>query len=120
MAKSAAEFVTTRPVHHEMEDELCLTCHGVAGCPVAADEKITGAYPSVNPMALACTAPLMELTLNGDVGLKLYVPVLCELLFELVPACCFCVGGYNGYEPAVFFHGFQKLRILSYKLQIVG
>jgi len=103
-----------------VENELCLTGNSVADFSTAMDKEVTGADTSVDPMALACAAPLMKLTLNGDIGLKLYVPVVCEQLFKLVPTGCFRVGGDNGYKPAVFFHGFQKLRILSYKLQIVG
>jgi len=85
-----------------VENELCLTGNSVADFSTAMDKEVTGADTSVDPMALACAAPLVKLTLNGDIGLKLNVPVVCKQLFELVPTGSFCVWGYNGYKPVHF------------------
>ena len=95
-----------------MEDELGAAGYVIAVSIRTADEDVARTQYLVNPDALACARPLMQLSLDGNVRDDLLVLVFALIVFlllvqdfeefiQLVTAGFFCIGGYNGYEPLI-------------------
>ena len=107
-----AVFGFPRPVHQEVEDELCLAGYVIAVAVRTADEDVARTEDLVNPDALAIAWPLVQLSLDGYVGDDFPVLVFALVVFllfvkgleefiQLVSAGFLCIGGYNGYEPMI-------------------
>lgn len=99
-----AEVVAAGGIRQEVMDELCVAGYRVTDLTAAADEEITRAETTVDPMTTARAGPLVELALDGNVGLKINLTLAGKQLVELLTARRFGVGRDDGYEPAAFFH----------------